>query len=278
MRRAAFLAALPAVLCGLLAAGPALAQSINLDLGAEGGSATGQIIQLVALITVLSLAPSILVMMTSFTRIVVVLSFLRSALGIQQTPPNSVLISLALFLTAFVMMPTLQLVYDEAIQPLVAEEVDEMEALDRATDPVRRFMLEHVREQDLTLFLEMSGTEAEALGAPEETPMRALIPAFMISELKRAFEIGFLLFLPFVILVLVYSVPFVAYSFGTAEVSDSAGGLPYRWLIKAMLPAGFLLLAVAGCGRLLRVSSFLFGVPRALASAAATGADRHAGQ
>jgi flagellar biosynthetic protein FliP len=240
MRRATLLAALAAVLCGLLAAGPAVAQSINLDLGAEGGSATGQIIQLVALITVLSLAPSILVMMTSFTRIVVVLSFLRSALGIQQTPPNSVLISLALFLTAFVMMPTLQLVYDEAIQPLVAEEVDEMEALDRATDPVRRFMLEHVREQDLTLFLEMSGTEAEALGAPEETPMRALIPAFMISELKRAFEIGFLLFLPFLVIDMV--VASILMSMGMMMLPPIMISLPFK-LIFFVLVDGWYLVA-----------------------------------
>ncbi|MDH3914036.1 MAG: flagellar biosynthetic protein FliP, partial [Rhodospirillales bacterium] len=156
MRRLAWLAA--ALLAGL-AAGvePALAQSLNLELGGEGGSTTSRILQLVALITVLSLAPSILVMMTSFTRIVVVLSFLRSALGIQQTPPNSVLISLALFLTAFVMMPTLQLVYDEALEPLIAEEVTEVEALDLAAEPVRTFMLKHVREQDLKLFLDMSG-------------------------------------------------------------------------------------------------------------------------
>src|SRR5690606_8266317 len=131
-----------------LAMEPAAAQTLSLDLGEGEGSTTGRILQLVALVTVLSLAPSILVMVTSFTRIVVVLSFLRSALGIQQTPPNSVLISLALFLTLFVMTPTLEQIYDEAIQPLVAEDIDELTALDRAADPVRTFMLGHVREQD----------------------------------------------------------------------------------------------------------------------------------
>jgi flagellar biosynthetic protein FliP len=146
----------------------------------------------------LSLAPSILVMMTSFTRIVVVLSFLRTAMGLQQTPPNSVIVSLALFLTAFVMMPTLEQVYDEALAPLIAEDITEFEAFDRAQEPVRTFMLNHVRENDLMLFLDLSN--AGEIEGPAATPMRALIPAFMISELRRAFEIGFLLFLPFLII------------------------------------------------------------------------------
>ncbi|MDH3791781.1 MAG: flagellar type III secretion system pore protein FliP [Rhodospirillales bacterium] len=237
MRRLAWLAA--ALLAGL-AAGvePALAQSLNLELGGEGGSTTSRILQLVALITILSLAPSILVMMTSFTRIVVVLSFLRSALGIQQTPPNSVLISLALFLTAFVMMPTLQLVYDEALEPLIAEEVTEVEALDLAAEPVRTFMLKHVREQDLKLFLDMSGEEA--LDEPEETPLRALIPAFMISELKRAFEIGFLLFLPFLVIDMV--VASILMSMGMMMLPPVMISLPFK-LIFFVLVDGWYLVA-----------------------------------
>ncbi len=222
----------------LAGAEPAAAQSLNLDLGTEGGSATGRIIQLVALITILSLAPSILVMMTSFTRIVVVLSFLRSALGIQQTPPNSVLISLALFLTAFVMMPTLELIYDEAIAPLVAEDVTEMQALDLATGPVRSFMLAHVREQDLKLFMDMA--EIDAISAPEETPMRALIPAFMISELKRAFEIGFLLFLPFLVIDMV--VASILMSMGMMMLPPIMISLPFK-LIFFVLVDGWYLVA-----------------------------------
>ncbi len=217
---------------------PAAAQSLNLDLGTEGGSANSRIIQLVALITILSLAPSILVMMTSFTRIVVVLSFLRSALGIQQTPPNSVLISLALFLTAFVMMPTLEGVYDQALAPLIAEEVTEMEALDLAAQPVRGFMLEHVREQDLRLFLDLA--ETEALAAPEETPLRALIPAFMISELKRAFEIGFLLFLPFLVIDMV--VASILMSMGMMMLPPIMISLPFK-LIFFVLVDGWYLVA-----------------------------------
>ena len=223
----------------LVSGEPALAQSLQLDLGPDAdGSTAGRLIQLVALITVLSLAPSILVMVTSFTRIVVVLSFLRSALGIQQTPPNSVLISLALFLTLFVMMPTLQLVYDEAIEPLIAEEIGEMEALDLAAQPVREFMLGHVREQDLRLFLDMSG--AGPVAAPEETPMRSLIPAFMISELRRAFEIGFLLFLPFVIIDMV--VASVLMSMGMLMLPPIMISLPFK-LIFFVLVDGWYLVA-----------------------------------
>ena len=229
-----------ALLAGLAGGEPALAQSLNLDLGGEAGdgATTSRILQLVALITVLSLAPSILVMMTSFTRIVVVLSFLRSALGIQQTPPNSVLISLALFLTAFVMMPTLEGVYDEALAPLIAEEVTEMEALDLAAQPVRGFMLRHVREQDLRLFLDMA--ETEALEAPEETPLRALIPAFMISELKRAFEIGFLLFLPFLVIDMV--VASILMSMGMMMLPPIMISLPFK-LIFFVLVDGWYLVA-----------------------------------
>ena len=228
---------------GLLFAGltfePAAAQMLQFDLGDEAdGSTASRLIQLVALVTILSLAPSILVMFTSFTRIVVVLSFLRSALGIQQTPPNSVLISLALFLTAFVMMPTLQTIYDQAIQPMVAEDIDEMEALDNATGPVREFMLDHVRAQDLQLFLDMA--EMDAVATPEETPMRALIPAFMISELRRAFEIGFLLFMPFIIIDMV--VASVLMSMGMMMLPPIMISLPFK-LIFFVLVDGWYLVA-----------------------------------
>ena len=240
-RRRALFAALaltaPAILvAALLFAEPALAQTLSFELGGEDGSTTGTIIQLVALITVLSLAPSILVMMTSFTRIVVVLSFLRSALGIQQTPPNSVLISLALFLTLFIMMPTLESVYDEALRPLIAEDIDELEALDRATEPVRDFMLSHVREQDLGLFLELS--ETPALAEPSETPMRALIPAFMISELRRAFEIGFLLFLPFLVIDMV--VASVLMSMGMMMLPPILISLPFKLIFFVMVDGWYL--------------------------------------
>lgn len=178
--------------------GELLAQTMSLDMGEGGGSMTSRVLQLIAVITVLSLAPSILVMVTSFTRIVVVLSFLRSALGLQQTPPNTVLISLALFLTLFIMTPTFEMAYDEAIEPLINEEIEEAEAFERIQKPFHDFMLSHVREKDLGLFLDIADeTEVEKA---EDTPMHVLIPAFMISELRRAFEIGFLVFIPFLII------------------------------------------------------------------------------
>ena len=230
-----------AIVTGLLLLLPeqAWAQAFTFDLGSETtGTNTGRIIQLIALITVLSLAPSILVMMTSFTRIVVVLSFLRTAIGLQQTPPNSVIVSLALFLTAFVMMPTLEAVYDEALEPLIAEEITEFEALDRAQAPVRDFMLRHVRESDLRLFLDL--TDTDAVEDPDATPLRALIPAFMISELRRAFEIGFLLFLPFLIIDMV--VASILMSMGMMMLPPVMISLPFK-LIFFVLVDGWYMVA-----------------------------------
>jgi flagellar biosynthetic protein FliP len=234
--RAISLAAATVGLLLLLSAPEAAAQSLSLDLGPETGSASARIIQLVVLITILSLAPSILVMVTSFTRIVVVLSFLRSALGIQQTPPNSVMISLALFLTAFVMMPTMQAIYDQAIEPLISEDIDEMEALDKAAMPVRGFMLEHVREQDLKLFLDLSNSPP--VTNPDETPMRSLIPAFMISELRRAFEIGFLLFLPFLVIDMV--VASILMSMGMMMLPPIIISLPFKLIFFVMVDGWYL--------------------------------------
>ena len=188
-------AGLAAATLALIAASaePALAQQFTLDLG-DTGPLTGRIVQLIALITVLTLAPSILVVLTSFTRIVVVLSLLRSAMGVQQTPPNSVLISLALFLTAFIMMPTLEQIYDNGVVPLINEEIEEGEAFERSIAPVHEFMRAQVREQDLILFMDMADLPRPETA--EDVPLRALVPAFMISELRRAFEIGFLVFTP----------------------------------------------------------------------------------
>lgn len=174
------------------------AQNINVDFGEGGGSATAQIIRLVALITILSLAPSILLMVTSFTRIIVVLSLLRSAIGIQQTPPNPVLISLALFLTAFIMMPVFEKAYEDGIAPLIDEKIDERTALERSAAPFHQFMAKNVREKDLELFIGMAGNPV--IETPEAIPYKIIIPAFMISELRRAFEIGFLVFIPFLII------------------------------------------------------------------------------
>jgi flagellar biosynthesis protein FliP len=223
----------------IVSATPLAAQdiSINLGQGAAGGGLNERIIQLIALLTVLSLAPSILVMMTSFTRIVVVLSLLRTALGTATSPPNSVVISLALFLTAFVMGPVLTRVYDVGVKPLVANEITVNQAFDRASGPLRGFMEKNVREKDLQLFVDMSGEKPQK---PEDLSMRVLIPAFMISELKRAFEIGFLLFLPFLIIDLV--VASVLMSMGMMMLPPVVVSLPFK-LIFFVLVDGWTLVA-----------------------------------
>ncbi len=196
LKKTLFVAVL-VLLCALLPVSEAFAQKLSLDLG-DGGSTSGRMIQIIALITVLSLAPSLLVMMTSFTRIIVVLSLLRSALGIQQTPPNSVLIGLALFLSFFIMSPTLEKAYYDGVVPLIEEQITEQQAFERIVKPFHSFMMTHVRDKDLQLFVDMAG--APKMETADQTPLRILIPAFMISELRRAFEIGFLIFIPFLII------------------------------------------------------------------------------
>ncbi len=183
----------------LFATGTVLAQSLTLDLGGpSAGSSTARIVQILALMTVLTLAPSIMVMVTSFTRIVIVLSLLRTALGTQSSPPNVVMMSLALFLTGFVMAPTFTEAYTNGISPLIEEQITEAEAFEASTRPFHNFMMSHVRQQDLDLFMGMAKATPEQAGA--NTPFHVLIPAFMISELRRAFEIGFLLYLPFLVI------------------------------------------------------------------------------
>ena len=221
------LASAVAPLTGLIVwlfADPASAQSFNLDLNRAGGSSTSQIIQLFALLTVLSIAPGILVMVTAFIRIAVVLSFLRTAMGIQQTPPNSVMMSLALFLTAFIMAPTMQEAYTNGIAPLVANEIDEMEAFEQSVKPFHAFMMQHVREPDLILFADIA--KIGEIKVQEDTPLQVLIPAFMISELRRGFEIGFLLFLPFLIIDMV--VASILMSMGMMMLPPAAVAMPFK--------------------------------------------------
>jgi flagellar biosynthesis protein FliP len=232
-RRVLFLATL--IAAGSLAA-PASAQDISINLGQGNGGVTERAIQLIALLTVLSIAPSI--MMTSFTRIVVVLSLLRTALGTATAPPNSVIIALAMFLTAFVMGPVLQKSYDDGIKPLVANQISVEDALLRASVPLRGFMQKNVREKDLKLFMDLSGEPPPA--TPEEMSLRILVPAFMISELKRAFEIGFLLFLPFLIIDLV--VASVLMSMGMMMLPPVVVSLPFK-LIFFVLVDGWSLVA-----------------------------------
>jgi flagellar biosynthesis protein FliP len=245
MRRATYrlfavLTALPIALLALT--GAAAAQSLNLDFG-DGGSSTAKIIQLIALMTVLSLAPAILMMVTSFTRIVVVLSFLRNALGTQTTPPNMVIVSLALFLTGFVMAPTFEKAYNDGLAPLIAEQISEEEAFTRTMVPVRDFMLAQVRQQDLELFLDLA--KSEPIATPADTPLRSLIPAFMISELRRAFEIGFLIFLPFLIIDMV--VASILMSMGMMMVPPVMISLPFKLIFFVLVDGWYLI-----CGSLVQ--------------------------
>lgn len=232
----AFPAAIAAILVGVLTP-PAIAQEVTIDFAA-GTGITERALQLVALITVLSLAPSILVMVTSFTRIVVVLSLLRTAIGLQTAPPNGVIISLALFLTAFIMAPVFEAAYDEGIEPLIAEQIELEEAFSRSVGPFRTFMLTHVREKDLELFLDMANAEPPA--APEDLELRILVPAFMISELRRAFEIGFLLFVPFIVIDLV--IASILMSMGMMMLPPVIISLPFK-LIFFVLVDGWHLVA-----------------------------------
>ena len=237
-RLAQLVAALGAAIAlALVFATPAAAQEFTLNLG-QGASTTGRIVQLIMLMTVLSLAPSILVMVTSFTRIVVVLSFLRPALGTTTNPPNMVIVSLALFLTGFIMAPTLEASYDAGIKPLLENRIDEMEAFDKAAQPVHEFMMRQVRGEDLRLFYNLA-REPEPAQA-DDAPLRVLIPAFMISELRRAFEIGFLVFLPFLIIDMV--VASVLMSMGMMMLPPVTISMPFK-LIFFVLVDGWYLLA-----------------------------------
>ena len=213
------------------------AQDLTIDFG-DDTTLTERAIQLIGLITLLSLAPSILVMVTSFTRIVVVLSLLRTAIGLQTAPPNSVMVSLALFLTLFIMQPTLQQSYEQGIAPLMAGQIEFTEAFTAGAAPIHEFMRANVRDKDLELFYDL--TEAEPPAEPEAIALQLLIPAFMISELRRAFEIGFLLFLPFVVIDMV--VASVLMSMGMMMLPPVVISLPFK-LIFFVLVDGWYLVA-----------------------------------
>lgn len=212
------------------AGGSAEAQSVTIDTGSDG-ELTERVIQLIALLTILSLAPSVVIMTTSFVRIIVVLSLLRTGLGLQQSPPNAVLISLALFLTAFIMAPVFTQSYNDGIEPLFNGEIEMMEAFDRSSGPVKDFMLMHTREADLELFINMSQDPIPE--TPQETSFWVVAPAFMISELRRAFEIGFLLFIPFLIIDLVVSS--ILMSMGMMMLPPIVISLPFKLIFFVLI-------------------------------------------
>ena len=246
LRRAGWIA-LAATTTVLVGPGSAMAQAINLDLG-TGGNLTDRVVQLVALMTVLSLAPSIVMMTTSFVRIVVVLGLLRQALGLQQSPPNAVIISLSLFLTAIVMGPTFTQSYNAGIKPLLNHQMELPAAFTASAEPVKTFMLSQVDRDDLGLFIRLSHTPRPVKA--QATPLTVVAPAFMISELKRAFQIGFLLFVPFLVIDLV--VASVLMSMGMMMLPPATISLPFK-LIFFVLVDGWRLV----CGSL--VESFRHG-------------------
>jgi flagellar biosynthetic protein FliP len=216
----------------LLVALPAAAQQINIDLGDTGeGAAATKIFQLTALVAFLSVAPSLLVMVTGFARIVIVLALLRSAIGAQGVPPNTVLIGLALFLTFFVMQPTMEQAWALGILPMSEGRIPELEGLARTAEPFRKFMLANMRGEDLTLFLDLAKLAAPA--TPDATPWRALIPAFLVGELRRAFEIGFLIYVPFLVIDMV--VASVLMSMGMMMLPPVTISLPFKLIFFVLV-------------------------------------------
>ena len=199
---------------------------------AEDGSQNYSVsIQILILMTALTLLPALLMMMTSFTRILVVFAILRQALGLQQTPSNQILLGLALFLSLFIMMPVLTQVNEEALQPYLAETMSAAEALDAAEIPMRGFMMAQTRESDLALFMELSNSQPVA--SQEEVPFTVLVPAFVTSELKTAFQIGFMLFIPFLVIDLV--VASVLMAMGMMMLSPIIISLPFKIMLFVLI-------------------------------------------
>ena len=195
--------------------------------GEAGGTEYSLSLQILVLMTVLSLLPSIAIMMTSFVRIIIVMSLLRQALGTAQTPPNQVLVGLALFLTYFIMAPVFESVYKEAFQPYTEEEISAEVALERAEGPMREFMLRQTREADILMFAEIANYELTS--SPQDLPLRILVPSFMVSELKTAFTIGFLIYIPFVIIDLV--VASILMSMGMMMLSPMIISMPFKLML-----------------------------------------------
>jgi flagellar biosynthetic protein FliP len=203
-------------------------------------TAAGRIIQLIAVITVLSVAPGLLIMVTCFTRFVIALSFLRAGLGLQTTPANLILISLALFMTFYVMGPTFDKAWQSGVQPLMEKKISEQEAYARITAPFRSFMRANVRDKDLKLFSELAGDSLRPKQDEPEIDLRVLIPAFMISELRRAFEIGFLIALPFLVIDMIVAT--LTMSMGMMMLPPTVISLPFKVLFFVLIDGWNLLI------------------------------------
>lgn len=204
---------------------------ISVGGGGSGPTQVSSAIKIIALLTVLSLAPAILMLMTCFTRLVIVLNFARQAMGVQGMPPNQVLVGLALMLTFFVMAPVGQQVYDQALKPYMDGKINETQAFERGTKPVRAFMLHHTRVKDIELFLSM--TKAPPPARPDDVSLAVLVPAFVVSELTTAFHMGFLIFIPFVLLDFV--VASVLMSMGMVMLPPALVSLPLKVMLFVLI-------------------------------------------
>ncbi|SEB47067.1 flagellar type III secretion system pore protein FliP [Paenibacillus sp. GP183] len=209
---------------------------ISVNIGSSGSSGASSTITILLLLTVLSIAPSILVLMTSFTRIVIVLGFVRTSLGTQQMPPNQVLVGLALFLTFFIMAPTIGEINQTALQPFLKGTIDQTEALKQASLPIKKFMYSHTREKDLMLFLDY--TKAPKPKGIEDTPITAIVPAYAISELKSAFQMGFMIFIPFLVIDMVVSSTLMA--MGMMMLPPVMISLPFKILLFILVDGWYL--------------------------------------
>jgi len=209
------------------------AQQIDLGpLGQADGTTIGYIIQMFGLVTVLSVAPGLLIMVTSFTRFVIAFSILRAGIGLQTTPANLILVSLSLFMTFYVMAPTFDQAWNNGVRPLMNNEINETVALERISDPFRTFMLKHVRDKDFDLFADLARERGQTV-SPQNVDLRVLVPAFMISEIRRGFEIGFLIVLPFLVIDLIVAT--ITMAMGMMMLPPTVVSLPFKLLFFVLI-------------------------------------------
>lgn len=211
--------------------------NIDIQIGnGDGGKPSTSSLSIILLITVLSIAPAMLVLMTSFTRIVIVLGFVRTSLGTQQMPPNQVLVGLALFLTLFIMSPTLSSINQVALQPYLQGDLTQTEALEKAADPIKKFMFTHTREKDLLLFMKYNQTEQPK--TYQDIPITVMVPAYVISELKTAFQMGFMIFIPFLVIDIVVASTLMA--MGMMMLPPVMISLPFKILLFVLVDGWYL--------------------------------------
>ena len=239
LRRPLFLGLLALMMLPMLAWAEAGIPAFTSTPAAGGGQTYSLSLQTLILLTSLTFLPAVLLMMTAFTRIVIVLSLLRQALGTLQSPPNQVLIGLSLFLTLFVMAPVFDKMNEQALQPYLTDKINVMEALDKGSEPLKKFMLSQTRQEDLALFVRLS--KSPPLSGPEAVPLKVLVPAYVISELKTAFQIGFVIFIPFLIIDMV--VASVLMSMGMMMLSPVTISFPFKLMLFVLVDGWSLLIA-----------------------------------